>query len=86
MGLLTIQTVKKLNFTNPRWRINYARWIRVHWKDMAELPERHQEVARKFREGSFTVQKTIKIFSSIPIEQAHKHNISKETVGSWPHY
>jgi len=54
--------------------MNYARWIRVHLKDMAELSERHQEVARKFREGSFTVQKTKKIFSSIPIDQAHKQN------------
>ena len=43
-------------------------------KDMAERPERCQEVARKFREGSFTVQKTKKIFSSIPIDQAHEQN------------
>ena len=41
---------------------------------MAELPERHQEVAEKFIEGSFTVQKTKKIFSSIPIDQAHEQN------------
>ena len=53
---------------------NYARWIPVHLKDMAELPERHPEVARKFREGSFTVQKTNKIFSSIAIDQAHEQN------------
>jgi len=63
-----------LNFTNPRWRINYVRWIPVHLKDMAERPERCQEVTRKFREGSFTVQKTKKIFSSIPIDQAHEQN------------
>ncbi|KAG1697675.1 hypothetical protein GQR58_005903 [Nymphon striatum] len=53
--------------------MNYARWIPVHLKDMAELPERHPEVARKFREGSFTVQKTKKI-SSIAIDQAHEQN------------
>ncbi|KAG1672961.1 hypothetical protein GQR58_015733 [Nymphon striatum] len=54
--------------------MNYARWIPVHLKDMAELPERHPEVARKFREGSFMVQKTKKIFSSIAIDQAHEQN------------
>ncbi|KAG1674196.1 Arachidonate 12-lipoxygenase, epidermal-type [Nymphon striatum] len=54
--------------------MNYARWIPVHLKDMAELPERYPEVARKFREGSFTVQKTKKIFSSIAIDQAHELN------------
>ena len=34
---------------------NYARWIPVHLKDMAELPERHPEITGKFRECSFTV-------------------------------
>ncbi|KAG1709814.1 Dimethylglycine dehydrogenase, mitochondrial [Nymphon striatum] len=53
--------------------MNYARWIPVHLKDIAELPERHPEVARKFREGSFTVQKTKKI-SSNAIDQAHEQN------------
>ena len=32
---------------------------------MAELQTNHLEVARKFREGSFTVQKTEKVFSTI---------------------
>ena len=53
---------------------NYARWIPVHLKDMAELPERHPEIARKFREGSFTVHKKTKVFSSIPMDQAHEQN------------
>jgi len=38
--------LKNLNFTNPRWRIYYARWILVYLKDTAELPEQHQKVAR----------------------------------------
>ena len=53
---------------------NYARWIPVHLKDIAELPERHPEIARMFREVSFTVHKTTKVFSSIPIDQAHEQN------------
>ena len=37
---------------------NYARWIPVHLKDMAELTTKHPDVATKFSEGHFTVQKT----------------------------
>jgi len=46
----------------------------VHLKDMAELATKHPDVARKFREGHFTVQKTQRVFSSIPIDQAHEQN------------
>ncbi|KAJ8392755.1 hypothetical protein AAFF_G00072390 [Aldrovandia affinis] len=53
---------------------HYARWIPVHLKDMAELTTKHPDVARKFREGHFTVQKTQRVFSSIPIDQAHEQN------------
>ena len=53
---------------------HYARWIPVHLKDMAELTTKHPDVARKFSEGHFTVQKTQRVFSSIPIDQAHEQN------------
>jgi len=51
-----------------------ARWIPVHLKDMAELTIKHPDVARKFSEGHFTVQKTQRVFSSIPTDQAHEQN------------
>ena len=51
---------------------NYARWIPVHLKDMAELQTKHPEVAREFNAGKFTVQKTNRVFSAIPIDQAHE--------------
>ena len=41
---------------------------------MAKLATKHPDVARKFREGHFTVQKTQRVFSSIPIDQAHEQN------------
>ena len=55
---------------------NYARWIPVHLRDMAmaELTNRHPDIARQFRAGNFTVQKTKKVFSSIAIDQAHEQN------------
>ena len=55
-------------------RTNYARWIPVHLKDMAELSTKQPDVAAKFRAGSFIVQKTHRVFSSIPIDQAHEQN------------
>ena len=53
---------------------NYARWIPVHLRDMAELPRKHPDIARKFMEGSFTVQKTKRVFSVISIDHAHGQN------------
>ena len=56
--------------TNTPWmfaldRTNYSRWLPVHIRDMAELPTSG---------GKFTVQKTAKAFSSIPLDQAHEQN------------
>ena len=53
---------------------NYACWIPVHLKDMAELPNRHPEVAEEFNNGKFVVHKTRRVFSGIPIDQAHEQN------------
>ena len=41
---------------------------------MAELPKTHPNTYRGFNAGHFTVQKTKRIFSSIPIDQAHEQN------------
>ena len=41
---------------------------------MAELPNKHPEINRKFNAGHFTVQKTKRVFSAIPIDQAHEQN------------
>ena len=53
---------------------NYARWIPVHLRDMTELPKNHPDVFREFNSGHFTVQKTKRVFSPIPIDQAHEQN------------
>ena len=53
---------------------NYARWIPVHLKDMAELSSKHPEVAKQFNEGNFTVRKTSRVFSAIAIDHAHEQN------------
>ena len=43
---------------------NYARWIPVHLRDMAELSTKHPEIAKEFSEGNFTVRKTNRVFSA----------------------
>lgn len=53
---------------------NYARWIPVHLRDMSELSARDPDIAREFNAGNFTIQKTNRVFSAIPIDQAHEQN------------
>ena len=53
---------------------NYARWIPVHLRDMAELPKTHPDVYKEFNAGHFAVQKTKRTFFSIAIDQAHEQN------------
>jgi len=53
---------------------NYARWIPVDLRDMVTLPRAQPQVAREFEAGSFTIQKTSRQFSAIPIDQAHEQN------------
>ena len=51
---------------------NYARWVPVHLKDMANLSDRHPEIANEFNAGHFTAQKTSHLFSAIALDQAHE--------------
>ena len=41
---------------------------------MAELPTKHPEIAKRFSDGNFTIQKTNRVFSAIPVDQAHEQN------------
>ena len=53
---------------------NYARWLSVHLLDMRALPQTAPDVAGKFNEGFFTINKSSKHFSAIAIDQAHEQN------------
>ncbi len=53
---------------------NYARWIPVHLRDMSLLSKSHPDIYREFNAGHFTVQKTKRVFSAMPIDQAHEQN------------
>ena len=43
---------------------------------MAELANKHPDVFTEFSNGHFTVQKTKRMFSAIPLDQAHEQNKS----------
>ena len=49
--------------------VNYARWVPVHLRDMKNLP---LSVKREFDKGRFTVNRSGRRFSSIPIDQSHE--------------
>ena len=53
---------------------NYAWWIPVHLRDMAELSSEHLEVAKEFKVGNFTIRKNNRVFSAIAIDHAHEQN------------
>ena len=53
---------------------NYACWLPVHLRDMRSLDQMAPHVASEFKKGLFTVNKTLKHFSSIAIDQAHEQN------------
>ena len=64
-------------------RVNYARWLPIHLRDMASLQMFHPKIAEEFANGNFTVRKTSKAFSNMAIDQAHEQNnaASKGAIG-----
>ena len=53
---------------------NYARWLPIHLRDMSSLDQMVPLVASEFKRELFTVNKALKRFSSIAINQAHEQN------------
>ena len=51
---------------------NYARWLSVHFRDMWELPLKHPDVYPEFRNRSFVVHKTKRLFSSIALDHSYE--------------
>jgi len=53
---------------------NYARWIPIQFRDMQSLPTSiYQEFVAC---GSWEIQKTKNLFSSMPIDQTHEQKMS----------
>jgi len=81
---LFVRSLREANFalyvdslTNMTWffvldRTNYARWLSVHIRDMLNLPSSQPSVFVHFSNGKFTVNKSGRVFSAMPIDQAHE--------------
>ena len=77
--LLLLIFLRSIRQANVSWFFvlnhhNYARWLSVHWLDMRALPQTAPDVARRFDDGFFTVNKSSKRFSAIAIDQAREQN------------
>ena len=56
-------------------RKNYKRWMSVSVHGLQTLPTVHPDIYREYNDnGSFMVQKTDRVFSAIPKDQAHEQN------------
>ena len=51
---------------------NNVRWLSVHYRDMCDLPVKHPDVCAESHNGSFKVNKTKRLFSSIALDHAHE--------------
>ena len=49
---------------------HYARWLQVHFRDMARIKERYPDIYAVW--SSFTVQRSKRLFSSIALDHAHE--------------
>ena len=65
---------KMLSFFFALDHLNYARWLSVHLKDLKSLSSTNPTIYAAFLEGYFVVTKTLRNFSSIPINHAHEQN------------
>ena len=54
--------------------LNYARWLSVHLKDLKPLSSTKATIYAAFLEEIFVVAKTLRNFSSIPIDHAHEQS------------
>ena len=53
---------------------HYARWLSVHFRDMAMIETRHPLMAQEIKNCHFAMHSTGKRFSAIAIDQAHEQN------------
>ena len=54
---------------------NYARWVPVFPRDMAQLPKNHPEIYKEYMNKHFVVQRSHKKFSLMGLDQSQEHSI-----------
>ena len=53
---------------------NYVHAVAVHLRDMVTLQEKHPSIYEEFCKGKFTVNKSRKPFSMMPLDESHEQN------------
>ena len=61
--------------------VRYSRWLLVFINDLNMLTVLHPMVRDEYAKGNFTVNKSRKRFSSIPVDQAHEQNNTLVKIG-----
>jgi len=51
---------------------HYARWLSIHWYDMATLDQTNRNTLVAFNNGDFVITRIQNPFSSMGIDQCHK--------------
>ena len=54
---------------------HYSRWLPVHYRDMARLPEAHPDVYSEFTKGKFVVHKSHVPYTGLGLDHANEQNI-----------
>ena len=53
-------------------KVNYARWLPIHLRDLMLHKEAHPQLAAEFHSGKSVVHKSNREFSAFAIDQAHE--------------
>ena len=53
-------------------KVNYARWLPIHLRDLMLHKEAHPQLAAEFHSGKSVVHKSNREFSALAIDQAHE--------------
>ena len=78
MHLSAVQSMIPWCFTYDK--LNYAKYLSSYYADMTRLPDTHPSVHTFLENGDFAVQMSASNpFGSIPIDQAMKETINKDT-------
>ena len=59
----------------------YARHFSYYWASQQALPEHHPAIYEEFKEGSFSVRRTIGKFNKVSPDQVIKQTINKDQKG-----
>ena len=70
-----------LYWFHPYDNYNYARHFSYYWTSQQALPEHHPAIYEEFKEGDFSVRRTIGKFNKVSPDQVIEQTINKDQNG-----